>query len=131
MAMFLIFYFSMMISLQAAEDVRDVSITGNENAYKPVIDQKLRAIKKQEDARCVPEIKPNSGAEIEGFKCWEIPSDSPLFKAGVRNGDVVVSVDGNKLNSAKEALVLFNRIKDAGHTEIVVRRQGKRKVFVK
>jgi len=60
----------------------------------------------------------------EGFKLYAIRPSGLYYKLGVRNGDVIKSVNGTPLNSIDQALGLFNTLLEARDITLGVERRG-------
>ena len=65
-----------------------------------------------------------SGGVIQGFKIYQIDSDSIFAKGGVHDDDIVTSLNGLKLNSVAMAIATLKGLKDAPSIEIEIIRQG-------
>ena len=77
-----------------------------------------------------PEMAKYFGPEdAKGALIDDVTKDSPADKAGLKAGDVVIELEGRPVESANE---LTNRVamqKPGSSVEVVVLREGKRKVF--
>lgn len=60
----------------------------------------------------------------EGFKLYAIRPSGLYYKLGVRNGDVIKSVNGSPLNSIDQALGLFNTLMESRDITLGVERRG-------
>jgi len=71
--------------------------------------------------RVVPEIR---DGRARGFRLYSLRPDDPWWRLGLRNGDVLISINEMEITSPIEALEVYQRLKFA--TELVVRfeRQG-------
>lgn len=65
-----------------------------------------------------------------GIAVQRIAPGSIFQKMGLQNGDVVVSVDGNVINSPEDLITLYDRLKNAEEISIQVERQGMLKDIV-
>lgn len=59
---------------------------------------------------------------IAGFKLSQIDSDSVFAKGGLRDEDVITSLNGQKLNSVAGAVALLKSLKDVPSIEVEVMR---------
>lgn len=62
-----------------------------------------------------------------GFKVFCIRPTSLYAKVGLRNGDVVVRINGYSITNPNEALALYGRLKDAKTFRLEIRRKGRPK----
>jgi membrane-associated protease RseP (regulator of RpoE activity) len=77
-----------------------------------------------------PELRAHLGApEDRGVLVDRVQSDSPADRAGVRVGDVVIEVDGDRAGSASDMLSALADRKKGEAIEIVVYRAGHRQVL--
>lgn len=53
----------------------------------------------------------NVKGDIDGFKLYRIKCESPLYKAGFRNKDLITTVDGTSIDSYGAALAVWFRMK--------------------
>ncbi len=66
----------------------------------------------------------------DGFIVGRIRCGTPLHQGGLRNGDVVHSVNGKKVNNVLQAIGAYRKVKKADEVEIeLTRRNGKRLTF--
>jgi general secretion pathway protein C len=75
------------------------------------------------NARIVPAFRDGQGV---GLKLFNIQPDSMYAKAGLRNGDVVMSLNGMPLSPAQKALETYEKVKTAPKIDAEVERDGKR-----
>ena len=74
------------------------------------------------DANCVPVSK----GGIDGFRCTNVKEGSALYKIGVREGDVIVALDGRPtLKTPKKALRRLQKLRVSDGLRIDVNRDGK------
>ncbi len=59
------------------------------------------------------------GWKIEGFGCT-----NPIYKAGFRKGDVLLTVNGKKTRTWPQVLLLYQRLKRTGQFDVEVWRNG-------
>ncbi len=70
-------------------------------------------------------IIPLAGSEpnkLSGFRIDNVPSGSIIEEAGIKNGDVIYSIQGQRLQSMQAALSMFNRIQNQSRVEVVLLR---------
>ncbi|TPV93384.1 MAG: hypothetical protein B7733_20780 [Myxococcales bacterium FL481] len=73
-------------------------------------------------ARVVPAHK---DGESRGFKFYGIRSGSLPKLLGLKNGDLLTSVNGNELKSMDQALGLYTKLRRASNLSVVLERKGK------
>lgn len=62
-----------------------------------------------------------------GFKLFCIRPNSLYAKVGLKNGDVVVRINGLPITNPNEALAAYDKLRDAKTLRIELRRQGRPK----
>ena len=62
--------------------------------------------------------------EVIGFKVFRIKPGSLYSKLGLRNGDIIQSVNGKPLDSAEQAMALVNTLKNEKNFNIEIRRRN-------
>jgi general secretion pathway protein C len=70
----------------------------------------------------LPDVASN---KLKGFRIDNVPPGSIIEEAGIRNGDIIYSVQGQKLQSMQDALQMFNRIQSQPRIEVVLLRGDK------
>ena len=60
--------------------------------------------------------------KLRGFRLDNVPSGSMIEEAGIKNGDVIYSVQGQRMQSIQDALAMFNRIQSQSRIEVVLLR---------
>lgn len=73
-------------------------------------------------ARCVP----NSDKKQGGYQCFSIMPDSVYDLAGLKDKDIILSVDGQPLKDPSEALVPFGEFAKKKFQTIEILRDGKK-----
>ncbi len=73
-------------------------------------------------ARVVPAIK---DGETRGFKFYGIRPGSLPKLLGLKNGDLLTSVNGNDLTSLDQAMGLYTKLRRASHLSVTIERKGK------
>jgi general secretion pathway protein C len=78
-----------------------------------------------QQATAVPNIVPGTGGEVDGFKMLGIEPNSVFSQIGLKVGDVLKSVNGEKVNSPAKAMELYNSLRNEGHIELEIERDGR------
>jgi general secretion pathway protein C len=73
-------------------------------------------------ARIVPSFK---NGKPNGFKLFSIKPGSIYSKIGLRNGDVIQSVNGHEMNSPDKALEIYQKLKDSSGITVDIQRRGR------
>ena len=60
--------------------------------------------------------------KLKGFRIDNVPPGSIIEEAGIKNGDIIYSVQGQRLQSMQDALAMFNRIQGQSRVEVVLLR---------
>lgn len=68
----------------------------------------------------IKEIK--KGKELEGFSISFIRKGSPFAKLGLKRGDVIESINGQKIDSHKAAFDMYKNIKNIDNLTLVIKR---------
>lgn len=79
--------------------------------------------------RCVPNYTGNAANRVHGFKCFGIGARGKLARAGLIDGDIILSVDGETLRTAVQAMDLISRIRDDQFVEVRISRDGHQEVL--
>ncbi len=91
------------------------------NAYRDrIVNQDLSKILMQATAEPVM-----SGGIIAGFKLYQIDSDSIFAKGGLRDDDVITSLNGQKLSSVSGAITTLKNLKESPSIDIELIRNGR------
>jgi len=77
-------------------------------------------------ARAVPNIV---GGKIQGFRIFAIRPDSIYEKLGIKNGDVILRVNGIDLDSPAKALEFYGAISSASDITLDIDRGGQKRSF--
>jgi general secretion pathway protein C len=77
--------------------------------------------------RAVPHT--DSDGKIDGYRLSGVRRSSLFNKLGIRNGDVVHSVNGNTLDSMQNAMEAYNSLQGERDFNFEVTRRGKRNTF--
>lgn len=66
---------------------------------------------------------------LEGLKLSNIKPNSIFRRMGLRNGDVLVAVEGQPLTSADQALQLYENLKSSDSASVEINRRGRSRVI--
>lgn len=92
-----------------------------------MLDGQLKDLPKlQQDGRVVPHYKDN---QYQGFKLVGVRPGSLYRAIGIRSGDVITSVNGNKIDSPNKALELFEQLKNSSNIAVEIERRGQPKTL--
>jgi general secretion pathway protein C len=73
-------------------------------------------------ARIVPAVR---DGETKGYKFYGIRPGSLPKLLGMKNGDLLTSVNGHQLESLDQAMDLYNKLRRASHLSVTIERKGK------
>lgn len=73
-------------------------------------------------ARAVPNFENGAPA---GYKLFQIVPGSIYDKLGLKNGDVIVGLNGQPINDPGKAFEMLSELKTSSHMELQVKRDGK------
>ena len=73
------------------------------------------------EARVVPAIR---NGKTQGFKFYGIRPGSLPKLLGIKNGDMVTSVNGHELTGLDQAMGLYAKLRNAGHLSVTIERKG-------
>ena len=74
--------------------------------------------------RAVPHF---DGGKSTGFRLFAIRQNSIFDKIGLRNGDIIQSINGNDLNDPANALALFQQLRDQNQLTVQIQRNKETK----
>jgi general secretion pathway protein C len=75
-------------------------------------------------------IRPHfSEGKPDGLALTRLRPDSIFTKLGLRNGDIILGVDGEKIQSADDALKFYNSLKSSPNVAIQIKRKGEIKTI--
>lgn len=60
--------------------------------------------------------------KLKGFRIDNVPSDSIIEDAGIKNGDILYSVQGQRIESTKDALLAFKSVKNESNIDVTLLR---------
>jgi general secretion pathway protein C len=72
----------------------------------------------------------NGRPTMEGFEISRIKEASIVERLGIRNGDVLLEVNGDKLNSLAAVMRLVGQVQGMAQAKLTVLRNGQRMTFV-
>ncbi len=73
-------------------------------------------------------VKPwSQDGEMKGYKIYRVRKGTLPKLLGLRNGDVITSINGNDLDSMDRVMKLYAKLKNANNLEIEYQRKGKTK----
>ncbi|MFO0751064.1 MAG: type II secretion system protein GspC [Myxococcota bacterium] len=94
---------------------------------RKMLDKQLADISKlQQEARVVPHYQDN---QYQGFKLVGVRPGSLYRAIGIRSGDIVTAVNGNKIDSPTKALELFEQLKSSSNISVEIERRGQPKTL--
>lgn len=71
-------------------------------------------------------VGPNfKGSKMEGYKLKRVRRSNVLYNMGARSGDVVMAVNGHKIDDIKKVLKIWERIKTEKNIKVDLKRGGK------
>jgi len=98
------------------------SITKKVNLKRDTINDAMMNISSlMKDVRIKPHFR---NGQPEGMAVSGIKSDSIFRKMGIRNGDIIVGVDGQKIESVDDAMSLYGNLKSAREIQLEIKRMG-------
>jgi len=77
-------------------------------------------------ARIVPNF---DGGKANGFKIFNIKSNSIYEKIGLKNGDVIQKINGFEINSPDKAFEVYQKLKDSKAINLEINRGGSNMTF--
>lgn len=81
-----------------------------------------------QQARAVPNRDPNTG-EINGFRLLFIKPDSIFSQLGLKQGDLLKSVNGSPVTSIQKAMEMYQSLKGANNINVQFEREGRNEEF--
>jgi len=73
--------------------------------------------------------KENNLSTIEGVYVSDVTEEGAARNAGIEKGDVIISIDGNKVNSTSELQEQIGKHRPADKVQVLVKRKNKEKLF--
>lgn len=75
-------------------------------------------------------IRPHfSGGKPDGLSLTGIKPNSIFKKMGLRNGDIIMGVDGENIESVDDAITFYNSLKSSSDVELQIKRRGKQQTI--
>lgn len=90
---------------------------------KELVDLYLSDLSEAEKLAWVDWHRDDSG-EIVGFVVKRVRCGSPLYTAGIRNGDVVLRINSREVTSIPQALRAYRRLKKKDDLRLIIDREG-------
>jgi type II secretory pathway component PulC len=83
-------------------------------------------------AQAMPRVRAAPGGRqvIDGFELRQVRAGSVVEKVGLKDGDVIVEVNGESLDGLPTVLRLFSQAQAAGQARLTVLRGSQRMTFV-
>jgi general secretion pathway protein C len=95
---------------------------GKISVDKNTINESLKDINSlMKDVRIRPHF---SNGQSDGLIVSGIRGDSVFKKLGLRNGDIIMGVDGSKIESVDDAMKLYSGLKNMQNMKIEIKRRG-------
>jgi general secretion pathway protein C len=66
---------------------------------------------------------------VEGLALSNIKANSLFRRMGLRNGDVLVAVEGEPLTSTNQALQLYEKLQSADSASVEINRRGRSRII--
>jgi len=106
---------------------KDVTVPSGEKKIlsSSLVDDALGNINKlMGDIRVRPHF---SQGKPDGLLLYGIKKDSLFQTMGLKNGDIIMGVDGKRIESVDDALTFYEELKDASDVNVQIKRRGKTK----
>lgn len=96
--------------------------SGKISVDKNTINESLKDVNSlMKDVRIRPHF---SNGQSDGLIVSGIRGDSVFKKLGLRNGDIIMGVDGSKIESVDDAMKLYSGLKNMQNMKIEIKRRG-------
>jgi general secretion pathway protein C len=93
------------------------------NVDRSVIDD---AINDMETLAKQVRVRPHfSGGKPDGLLIYGMRNNVVFTKLGLKNGDIIMGVDGRELNSISDALSMYQTLNQASGAKLKIKRRGK------
>lgn len=69
-------------------------------------------------------ISDPASSKLGGFKVENVPSGSLIEEVGIKNGDVIYSIQGQRLQTVQDAWAMFARVQTQSRVEVVLLRDN-------
>ena len=101
---------------------RAASVTKKVNLKREIINDAMMNINSlMKDVRIRPHFR---NGRPEGMAISGIKSNSIFRKMGIRNGDIIIGVDGQKIESVDDAISLYGNLRSASEIRLDIKRMG-------
>jgi type II secretion system protein C len=109
--------------IEGAAEAISCDAEGNSCTVDRAFVEKLLANPAQlaKQARIVPAVR---DGETKGYKFYGIRPGSLPKLLGLKNGDLLTSVNGHQLESLDQAMDLYNKLRRASHLSVTIERKG-------
>ena len=67
--------------------------------------------------------------KVEGFKITRIRNGSLYSQLGLKNGDVLIGINNEKLDDPKKLLTLYDRFKNLNEIKLKIKRRGRQEIL--
>ncbi len=95
----------------------------NISVKRSLIDESMQNLNQlMKDVRIRPHFK---NGESDGLIVSGIKGGSVFRKLGLRNGDIIMGVDGSKIESVDDAMKLYSGLSDLENMKVDIKRRGK------
>lgn len=115
----------------ASNDSNGIKQSGNNFSLKRELVDKATSNLPEllQQARAVPNIIPNSGGRVEGFRILDMEEGSLFESLGLQVQDVIKGVNGEPVDSPAKAMELYNALKTSNRIDIEIERNGRSEQF--
>ena len=70
----------------------------------------------------------NAKGKIDGYKILDIEPNSIYAKLGIKNGDILLDINGQSLESPAVGIELLNQLNSGEHVKLTYLRNGKKQI---
>ena len=110
------------IGARRSESYTDSAVTKKVNLKRETINDAMMNINSlMKDVRIRPHFR---NGQPEGMAVSGIKSNSIFRKMGIRNGDIITGVDGQKIESVDDAMALYGNLKSTSEIQLEIKRMG-------
>jgi type II secretion system protein C len=67
--------------------------------------------------------------QLRGFRLWDIDANSVYELAGLKNGDIVMAINGSDIVDVGGAIRMLQRLKDESDASVTIVRDGVEQVI--
>ncbi len=112
-------------SSRGSADKSSSADTINMTIKRSMIDESMKDINTlMKQVRVRPHF---TGGEADGILLYGIKQKSIFREMGIRNGDIIMGVDGKDIRSVEDAITLYDTLRNASEAKIEIKRRGKKK----